>query len=129
MDRWLIAAVVVAAVLAVWWASRHRREARHAPERVDPADFELAPGSGVSAVVFTSPYCLACRHWTEALRSSGTPYRQLDVGARPDLARRYRVRHTPLVLAVRRDTGEVAASYDAEPAPGDVSHVAALVSG
>ena len=128
MERWLLAAAVGALVAGAWWATRRARAAARAPERVDPADFGLERDGGTAAVLFTSPYCLACRDWAQALESTGVPYRSFDVRERPDLARRYRVRHTPLVLAVRARTGEVAAAYDAEPAPGDVSHVSALVA-
>jgi hypothetical protein len=128
MDRWLIVAIVVVAVFAGWWASRRRRETSRAPDHVEPRDLGLEPGDGVAAVLFTSPYCVACAHWAEALDTTGTPYLRLDVKTRPDLARRYRVRHTPLVLAVRTSSGEVAAAYEDEPTPGDVSHIAALVA-
>jgi hypothetical protein len=128
VDRWLLALVVVAAVAGAWYATRRVRETSRAPRRVDPADFGLAGRSGVELVLFTSPYCLDCRRWAEALEQSGTPFSTVDVVARADLARRYRVRHTPLVLAVHADSGEVAAAYDREPAAGDVSHVSALVA-
>jgi len=128
MDRWLIAGIVVAVVLAAWWASRRLRETTRAPRSVDPDDFGLERVPGNAAVVFTSPYCLACASWIEALDTAGTPYVRVDVKAQPELARRYRVRTTPLVLAVRRDSGEVAAAYASEPATGDVSHVSALVA-
>jgi hypothetical protein len=128
VDRWLIVAAVAALVVGVWWASRRAREARTAPARVDPADFGLDPGAGSAAVLFTSPYCLACTAWIEALEAADTPYLVVDVSERGDLANRYRVRKTPLVLAVRRDSGEIAAAYDSEPTSGDVSHISALVA-
>lgn len=128
MERWLLAAGVVALVAGAWWASRRAREAARAPRRVDPADFGLERGAGTAVVLFSSPYCLGCRQWAQALEDTGTPYLRFDVRERPDLARRYRVRQTPLVLAVR-GSGEVAAAYDEEPRPGDVSHVSALVAG
>lgn len=128
MDRWLIAAIVVAAVLAAWWGSRWLRETQRAPRRVDLDDFGLERVPGNAVVIFTSPYCLACGAWMEALDQAGTPYVRVDVKAQADLARRYGVRVTPLVLAVRRDSGEVAAAYDSEPAGGDVSHLSALAA-
>lgn len=128
MDGWVIVAAVAALILGLWWASRRAREARTAPERVDPADFGLDPGPGSAAVLFTSPYSLACTAWIEALEAAGTPYMAIDVSERGDLADRYRVRQTPLVLAIRRDSGEIAAAYDSEPTSGDVSHISALVA-
>ena len=128
MDRWVIAGIVVVVILTAWWASRRMRETTRAPRRVDPEDFGLEKVPGHAAVIFTSPYCIASGAWIEALETVDTPFVRVDVKARPELARRYRVRTTPLVLAVRRDSGEVAAAYAAEPAPGDVSHVSALVA-
>jgi hypothetical protein len=127
MERWLLAMAVVTAVFTAWYVSRRLRESRRAPGRVDPADFGLQ-GEGVATVLFTSPHCLSCRRWAEALEEAGTPYERVDVREQPELARRYRVRQTPLVLAVRSDSGEVAAAYDRDPEPGDVSHVSALVA-
>ena len=128
MDRWLIAAVVVAVVFGAWWASRHVREERHVPKRVNLDDFGLDRVPGNAAVVFTSPYDIASGAWVEALDTAGTPYLRVDIDASPELARRYRVRKTPLVLAVRRDSGEVAAAYAHQPSPADVSHISALVA-
>ncbi len=128
MDRWLLAGIVVAIVFAAWGASRWLRETQDAPDRVDLEDFGLERVPGNAAVIFTSPYCLACGAWVEALDAADTPYLRIDVKERPDLARRYRVRQTPLVLAVRRDSGEVAAAYDSAPEAGDVAHVSALVA-
>jgi hypothetical protein len=128
MDRWLIAVIVVSVVVAAWWASRWARERAHVPARVDLDDFGLERVPGTAALVFTSPYSLACGAWIEALDTVGTPYLRVDVDQTPDLARRYQVTKTPLVLAVRRDTGEVAAAYADQPSPADVSHISALVA-
>ncbi|MDX6697783.1 MAG: hypothetical protein QOE65_1180 [Solirubrobacteraceae bacterium] len=128
MSPWVIAAVSAGIVVFAWWASRALRERPHVPERVDLADFGLERVPGNAALVFTAPYSLACGAWIEALETVGTPYVQVDVQRTPDLADRYRVSRTPLVLAVRRDTGEVAAAYGDQPSPADVSHISALVA-
>ena len=128
MSPWLIAVISVALVVGAWWGSRYVREEAHVPKRVNLDDFGLDRVPGNAALLFTSPYDLASGAWVEALDTAGTPYLRVDIDARPELARRYRVRKTPLVLAVRRDSGEVAAAYAHQPSPADVSHISALVA-
>jgi hypothetical protein len=93
--------------------------------RVAPADAGL-DGEGVGVVGFSGPYCLACRRWEEALEEAGIPFRKIDVAERPDLARKYRIRHTPVVLAVRLPEGLVLERYDGEPEPAQVERLADL---
>jgi hypothetical protein len=128
MSPWVIAVASVALVVGAWWSSRALRERPHVPARVNLDDFGLERVPGNAALVFTAPYSIACGAWIEALDTVGTPYVQVDIQRTPDLADRYRVRRTPLVLAVRRDTGEVAAAYADQPSPADVSHISALVA-
>ncbi|HVE68645.1 MAG TPA: hypothetical protein VNB64_08710 [Solirubrobacteraceae bacterium] len=128
MSGWLLAAVVVAFVVGAWWASRAVRERAHIPRRVRLDDFGIERRPGNAALLFTSPYSLADGAWVEALDTVGTPYVRIDVQRSPELARRYKITTTPVVLAVRRDTGEVAAAYSSNPSPADVSHISALVA-
>jgi hypothetical protein len=95
--------------------------------RVEPADFGLRTDDGAVAVLFTSPYCLACRRWGEELEAAGAALARVDVRERPDLAARYAVRHTPLVLAVDSATGQVAATYRDDPEPSEVAELVRLV--
>jgi hypothetical protein len=95
--------------------------------QVEPADFGLDTGDGAVAVLFASPYCLACRRWSEELEAAGAAVTRVDVRERPDLAVRYAVRHTPLVLAVDSATGRVAAAYRDDPEPGQVTELTRLV--
>jgi Domain of unknown function (DUF4395) len=115
---------------AYLWIARLRgiRVHRH-PERdrVDPSDFDLRPDDGTVAVLFKSPYCLACQRWSDELSAAGAPTALVDVSQRPDLASRYAVRHTPLVLAVDAASGAVAAVHRDDPEPSALREVLRLV--
>jgi hypothetical protein len=102
-----------------------RLRRRRVPDRIDPVELDLPAGS-VGVVAFSSPYCLPCQRWERALTGAGVPFRKVDISERPELARRYSVSHTPLVLAVRVPEGEVVASFADEPAPDDVGRLRQL---
>jgi hypothetical protein len=128
MERALVALAVLALVaLAVWVARRRRAAPAAAPERFDPVDAGLA-GEGVRVALLTSPYCLACQAWERELRAAGVEPVKLDVAAEPALARRYGVRETPLVLAVRLPDGRVLAAEGGDPDRERVARIAALAS-
>jgi hypothetical protein len=124
MDRALIVLVLVATVAAVVVLLRRRR-ASPSLERVDPAELEV-DGEGVAVVGFSGPYCLPCRAWERELERAGIPWSKVDVSQRPDLARRYGVRTTPLVLAVSLPDGRVIETYAGEPQDDQLEHLAAL---
>lgn len=127
MDRTLVAAALVAVLgLAAVWL---RRRSRADVTEVVPGDVGLGSRSGVGVVGFSSPYCLQCQAWEAALREAGIPFVKVDVRERPDVARRYAVRSTPLVLAVRLPGGEVLVSFDDAPTDGEVERLAALTRG
>lgn len=92
---------------------------------VRPSDAGL-DGEGVGVIGFSGPYCLACREWERRLSEANIDFRKIDVAERPDLARRYRVRHTPLVLAVRLPEGLVLERYHDEPRTEQVERLAEL---
>ena len=126
MDRALVAAALVAVVALVAWRLRARRAAT-APSSVDPVEVGLDPARpGVAVVGFSSPYCLPCQEWETAVDAAGIRFAQVDVSERPDLARRYGVRATPLVLAVRLPAGEVVEAFHREPREGEVDRLAGL---
>lgn len=83
------------------------------PTRLDPHDVGLR-GDGVTILGFASRYCLACQEWERVLEREQLPWVKLDVGARPDLVRRYRIAHTPQLLAVT-PAGEVLERVEGEP--------------
>lgn len=126
MDRFLIALALVALVLAAVAVYRRRAGRRRLPARVAPADAGLEGREGVGVVAFTGPYCLTCNEWKRELGEAGVWVHEIDVAARPDLAARYAVRATPVVLAVRLPDGKVATGYDGEPTPSAVARLAAL---
>ena len=69
---------------------------------IDPADLDGA-GGGLAYVEFTHPLCSECHDWERRLSSEPEPLLQLDVSARPDLARKYGVAVVPTVLMVASD--------------------------
>lgn len=97
--------------------------------RVKPSDAGLGGSGvrGVGVVGFSGPYCLACQAWEEELARAGIDFRKVDVAEHPELARRYRVRSTPLVLALRLPEGLVLERYDDEPRREQVERLAELV--
>ena len=107
MERELIAGAVVAIVLIA--ALLFRRRTAKGPERVDPADF-----GGATWIAFTSPYCIPCRHWRETLEARGADAVYVDVSVQPELAQRYGVSTTPLVLRVD-GSGRVERTWSGEP--------------
>ena len=124
MDRALVAAGLLALVAIATAAVRRRPSAP--PERVKPPEVGLDSTRGVGVVGFSTPYCLPCQAWEAALHEAGIPFAKIDVAERPDLARRYGVRSTPLVLAVALPRGEVLASFDDAPSDGEVERITAL---
>ena len=125
MDRLLVVAVVLA-VVGIGVVLLRRRHF-HAPQRVDPSELGLEAGTPVSVVGFSSRYCLPCQEWEAVLAEADIGWHKVDVGQRPDLARRYGVHTTPIVMAVRVRDGEVLASFHGHPRPEDVEHVGRLV--
>lgn len=124
MERVLIALLLLAAVtLAV--ALLRRSRSGPAPARVDAAELGL-DGAGVGVVQFSSPRCHSCQRWHAELERAGVAATAVDVSERPELARRYRVRETPLVLAARESDGRVLAAYSGEPEAARVDRLAEL---
>lgn len=105
---------------------RGSRPAREIPDRIAPEAFGLDPDGGPAVVVFTSPYCLACQHWLEALDTRGVPYLRFSVRDHGALAHAHGVRSTPVVLAVEPG-GRVVAAFEGEVSPGALDRVAAVV--
>jgi len=72
------------------------------PRHIDLAEIG-APASDGLVVEFTHPLCADCIDLHARLVGSGRPVFPVDVAARPDLARKYRVAVVPLAYAVRPD--------------------------
>ena len=131
MDRSLVVLAVVALVVlaAAAVASRRRRSAAAGPPaRLDPAEFGLDGLGGPRVVVFSSPYCVACERWERRLHEAGVPWAKVNVAERAELARRYGVRATPLVLAVELPGGRVVEAYAGDPDPDDVARLARIAA-
>jgi Glutaredoxin len=129
MDRALVVAALLAAVVVVALMLRARgSRTRGRPRRVEPDELGLNGGGAVGVVGFSSPYCVPCRRWEEALGQAGIQFTKVDVSRRPDLARRYRISATPLVLAVRLPSGEVLESFHDEPRRGQVERLRELTA-
>jgi glutaredoxin len=110
--------LALCAVVAVAVALLRARRSS-APKHVDAAELGLRAGTGV--VVFSSPYCRACERWRAALHDAGVEFARVDVVERPELARKYRIATTPLVLAVDAASGEVVDGFSDEPNRGRVA--------
>jgi hypothetical protein len=126
VDRVLVVIVMLALVALASAAWRLRRAA--APESFDPRDAGLPREAGIGIVGFSGPYCLACQQWERALGRAGLPFAKIDASRRPELARKYGVTSTPLILAVRLDDGSVVDRFEREPHPHDLDRLRELVS-
>jgi hypothetical protein len=126
MDRVLVAAALVALVSVA--AAVIRARGAEGPRRVDLADLGLPGTDGVAVVAFSTPYCLPCQAWESALGRSGVDFLKVDLSERPELARRYRISATPLVLAVRVPGGEVLGTYRDAPRDGEVERLRRLAA-
>ncbi len=105
----------------LWVRLRHL-----APNRLDPHEVGLR-GDGVTILEFASRYCLACQQWERVLNEERLPWVKLDVGERPDLVRRYRIAHTPQLLAVT-PAGDVLERVEGEPRAESVRVLRELAS-
>ena len=114
MERVLITLALVALVALAAYLLRRRE--RIGALRVDPSDFGLS-GDGQKVVGFTSPYCLACGLWRDALHAREVDATFVEVGSRPDLVRKYNVDSTPLILLVDMPGGKVVDSWWGDPEP------------
>jgi hypothetical protein len=81
--------------------------------RLDPGELGVPAddGGGVRLVEFSSPMCFDCQRWEAELERAGLDFVKVDVSKRPDLARSYGVRTTPLVLALKLPEGEVLEAF------------------
>jgi hypothetical protein len=127
VDRALVVIAVLAAVAVA--AALLRRRHFHAPQRVDAAELGLEGATPVGVVGFSSRYCIPCQEWEAALGEADIRWRKIDVGERPELARKYGLHTTPLVLAVRVGDGQVLASFHGHPRDEDIARVGRLVRG
>lgn len=87
--------------------ARARGVRSHRLDRVELADFQLAP-DGEVVLQFTHPLCSDCRALERRLRDEGRRVVTVDVSERADLARKYGVALVPTAVTVN-GTGAVLA--------------------
>lgn len=115
----LVAGVVVAvaALLRVW-----RR-----PPVLGRLDLSALAIEGPVIVQFTTPSCGPCKVAAPQLRrmaeAAGLAYAEIDVAARPEVARRYGIRRVP-TIAVARANGRVLGTWTALPENGGIGEAA-----
>ncbi len=122
MERLLVAAALVALAVAVAVLLQRRRpDPPTAPRWAVPAQVDRADFTGRDApwlvAVFTSATCATCAGvLTRAapLASHEVVVEEVEVGARPDLHRRYGIDAVPC-LVVADAEGEVRASFVGQP--------------
>src|SRR4051812_21020315 len=111
----LAALTVVAGLVAIATAggllSRARRgRVRRADgaTRVTPAELDAQPfGSAVTLLQFSTEFCAACKTTARILgelarTTGGAVHVDVDLTARPELARRYRILQTPTTFILDR---------------------------
>ena len=127
MDRLLIVAgvVLVASVVAVLVQRRRPEPPTQArwpvPAQLDRGDFDH-PDAPWLVAVFSSATCLSCAATfakAEVLAGAEVVVQNVDVGARPDLHRRYGIDAVPVTVVVDAE-GVVRASFVGEPSATDL---------
>lgn len=117
-----IATVVVVALVA--W--------RRPPRRLTRVDLRGLGLAGPAIVQFSTRYCAPCRsaapHLRAAAERAGVRYAQVDVGERPDAARRHGIRSVP-TIAVAGPDGRVLGVWTALPANGEIAEAARRARG
>ena len=117
MIRVAVAAGALLVVLGAWllW--------RRPPRRLGRADLAGLGIRGPAVVQFTTRYCAPCKaaapHLQTAADESRVPFRQVDVGEHPDLARVYGIRTVP-TIAVTGPGGRVMGVWTALPGNGEI---------
>lgn len=112
MERVIIgvALAIVAAGSAAWFSRRERRAApppaeHHVPTAVDRVDFVGADRPWLVAV-FTSATCSSCQATVERARhldSDAVAVQEVEIGADPELHRRYAIDAVPTTVIVDAD--------------------------
>ena len=127
MDRFLLAAVVVVvAVVVAVLLERRRPEAPTqgswaVPAQLDRADF-ARPDAEWLVAVFTSATCDSCAQAVErsrVLATDAVAVDEVEVGARPDLHRRYHIDAVPIIVVADAD-GVVRTSFTGPPSAIDL---------
>ena len=102
-----MAAVAGVAAMAAWWQQQQRRPAPTAVPGVPPGSLDRsefrAPTAPVLIAVFTSETCSSCDAvWAElsGYESPMIATQNVEVGAEPDLHKRYKIESVPTAVIV-----------------------------
>lgn len=97
------------------------------PRRLIDLDMGELGVEGPAIVQFTSRYCAPCQaarpELERAADSAAIRYTQIDVGERPEVARRYGVRTVPTIVVAAR-SGRILGKWTALPGSGEISAAA-----
>jgi hypothetical protein len=127
VERIVLAVAIVAVALVVAWVLQRRRPEAPTgnrwsiPGQLDRSDFP-EPAAPWLVAVFTSATCDACAATVtkaQALASDSVAVAEVELGAEPELHRRYAVDAVPL-LVLADSEGVVRASFVGPPAATDL---------
>ncbi len=127
MERFLIVLAVVVLAAGVSVVVRRRRPEPPTqgrwpvPTQLDRVDFDR-PDTPWLVVVFSSTTCLSCAdavQKAEVLAGAEVVVQDVEVGARPDLHRRYGIDAVPVTIVADAD-GVVRASFVGAPSATDL---------
>jgi thioredoxin-like negative regulator of GroEL len=97
------------------------------PRRLVALDLAELGVEGPALVQFTTRYCAPCRAVRPELEAAADRaairYTQIDVGERPEVARRYGVRTVPTIVIAAR-SGRVMGKWTGLPGDGELSAAA-----
>lgn len=113
----VMAAALGVAAMAAWWQNQQHRATPTAtpgapPGALDRSDFR-APDAPLLIAVFTAASCSSCEAvWAElaGYESSTVATQEVEVGAHPDLHRRYSIESVPTAVIVD-EHGETQAAF------------------
>jgi thiol-disulfide isomerase/thioredoxin len=110
---------LLSAVYVVW---------KRPPRRLISLDLGELGVEGPAILQFTARYCAPCRAARPELQAvadrTAIGYSQIDVGERPEVARRYGVRTVPTIVVATR-SGRVLGTWTALPGDGEIVAAAA----
>ncbi|HEX2030873.1 MAG TPA: thioredoxin family protein [Actinomycetota bacterium] len=117
----IVAALVAAAVLVGLWAWRRP------PRRLSRMDLRALGIAGPAIVQFSTRSCAPCKAAVPRLRSTAertnVAFHQVDVGARPEVARALGIRTVP-TIAVAGGDGTVLGVWTGLPGNGEIAAAA-----
>lgn len=97
------------------------------PRRLISLDLGELGVEGPAILQFTTRYCAPCRAAKPELQAvadrAAIGYTQIDVGERPEVARRYGVRTVPTIVVAAR-SGQVLGTWTALPGNGEIAAAA-----